>query len=137
MSGSSNIANTSSSTSSTTSTTTSTGSTLDKDAFLKLFIAQLKYQDPMNPQDSSTFMNQMAQFSTMEQLQNLNTSMGNLINMQNVTEAASLVGRTVTVNGTDGKEINGTVEKVLVSADANKIVINGESYDMSSISQVG
>ena len=113
-----------------------TNQEFDKDTFLKLFIEQLRYQDPLSPQDSSAFMNQMAQFSVMEQLQNLNTSIGQLINMQNVTEAASLVGRTVTVTGSDGTETSGTVEKVLIQQNGSKIVIDGQSYDMTQITQV-
>ena len=109
----------------------------DKDTFLKLFIEQLRYQDPLSPQDPSTFVNQIAQFSVMEQLQNLNTSIGQLINLQSVTEAASLVGRTVTVTGDDGTETSGTVEKVLMQQNSNKIVIDGISYDITQITQVG
>ena len=131
-----NTTNVNSSTS-TTSSSTKSNQELDKDAFLKLFIEQLKHQDPLSPQDPNDFMNQMAQFTVMEQLQNLNTSIGQLISIQNVTEAASLVGRTVTVTGDDGTEIVGTVEKVLVQQDGNKIVIGGKSYDMAQITQVG
>ena len=122
---------------STTSNATEPNQELDKDAFLKLFIEQMKNQDPLSPQDPNAFMNQMAQFSVMEQLQNLNTSIGQLIELQNVTEAASLVGRTVTVTGDDGTDISGTVEKVLMQQDGSKIVIGGNSYDITLIKQVG
>ena len=132
----SSTTNVSSSTSTTSSTTTSSQD-LDKEAFLRLFVEQLKNQDPLNPTDSSEYMTQLAQFSVMEQLENLNTSIGQLIDLQNITEAASLVGRTVTVTGTDGTETSGTVEKVKIQDDANTIVIDGESYDMSQITQIG
>ncbi|WP_312097885.1 flagellar hook assembly protein FlgD [Niallia sp.] len=61
----------------------STGSSsLGKDDFLKILITQLQNQDPSNPMDDKEFIAQMAQFSSLEQMQNLNTSMTNLISLQ-------------------------------------------------------
>jgi flagellar basal-body rod modification protein FlgD len=57
------------------SSTNTTGSTMDKDAFLKLLVTQLSHQDPLNPVEDKEFIAQMAQFSTLEQVQNLNKTM--------------------------------------------------------------
>lgn len=51
-------------------------SALDKDAFLKLLVTQLKHQDPLNPVEDKEFIAQMAQFTTLEQIQNMNKTMG-------------------------------------------------------------
>ncbi|MDR1704936.1 MAG: hypothetical protein LBS19_09700 [Clostridiales bacterium] len=61
---------------------------LDKDAFIKLLIAQLQYQDPLEPMDDKAFIAQMAQFSALEQMQNMNTSYAK-------SQAYSMIGRTV------------------------------------------
>ncbi|MTI57300.1 flagellar hook capping FlgD N-terminal domain-containing protein [Geosporobacter ferrireducens] len=56
----------------TTNTNTGPKQELDKDAFLQLLVTQLRYQDPLNPMDDKEFVAQMAQFSALEQMQNLN-----------------------------------------------------------------
>ena len=65
-------------------------SELGKDAFLTLLVTQLQHQDPLSPQDNSEFVAQLAQFSSLEAIQNLSSSMGN-------TQALSLVGKNVIV----------------------------------------
>lgn len=70
-------------------------SELDKNAFLKLLTAQLRYQDPANPMSSDQFMGQMAQFSSLEQMTNISgTSEQTLWNSQ-VTQAVQTIGKTV------------------------------------------
>lgn len=78
------------------------GSTLDKNAFMLLLVTQFKYQDPLNPMDDKEFVAQMAQFSSLEQLMNLNTSMTSLTdatNNQQMINATSYIGKEVTVSG--------------------------------------
>ncbi len=58
----------------------SSASTQDHDMFLQLLVAQLKYQDPMNPTDSTEFMSQNAQFTSLEKMQNVADSMAELLN---------------------------------------------------------
>ena len=78
------------------------GDTMDKDAFLSLMIAQLQNQDPMNPMDGTEYAAQLAQFTSLEQLTNLNTSMNKSIDANyyltqsiNNTLTATLIGNDV------------------------------------------
>lgn len=75
---------------------------LDKNAFLKLLVAQMKNQDPLKPMDNTEFVAQLAQFSNLEQVMGINSRLDTLTvqgqGLQN-TEIANLVGKTVTVNG--------------------------------------
>ena len=80
-----------------------TGSELDKNAFLKLLIAQLRNQDPLKPMEDKEFIAQLAQFSSLEQMQLMNNTlapfiemMGPFVRNQTGFAAASWVGRTIT-----------------------------------------
>lgn len=81
-------------------------SELGKDDFLKLMISQLKYQDPLNPMDGTQYSAQLAQFSSLEQLSNINTSLNSSINANyllaqsvNNTMAVSLIGKEIKLSG--------------------------------------
>ena len=77
-----------------------TSDKLGRDEFLNLMVAQLKHQDPMNPSDSQNFLAQLAQFSTLEGIQNLNTSVDAMAGQLKATttmQATSLVGHAVLV----------------------------------------
>ncbi len=76
--------------------------TSDKDMFLKLLVAQLSHQDPLNPQDDKEFVAQLAQFTSVEELQNINTgitSLNGAYNQQQVATAASFLGTTISAKG--------------------------------------
>ena len=99
-----NIASAASSSTSSTSTTsnTSTTATLGQDDFMKMLIAQLQNQDPMNPMDSKDFTAQLAQFSSLQQLTNLNATMSSLPTyLQSFSNAqmANLIGDSAVANG--------------------------------------
>ena len=95
------------------------GSNLDKDSFMLLLVTQFKYQDPLNPMEDKEFIAQMAQFSSLEQLMNLNTSMQGLTdatNTQQMVNATSYIGKQVTVTGNSiGKTTNETTKEISVT----------------------
>jgi len=68
---------------------TGDNSSLGKDAFLNILITQLQHQDPTQPMDDKQFISQMAQFSSLEQMQNMTTAMQNLLTSQNETQLMS------------------------------------------------
>ena len=106
-------------------------SAMGKDQFLKLFVAQLQHQDPMNPMQDSDFMGQMASFSTLEQVSNLASENANAAN------AIGLLGRTVTYTDKDGADHTGAVEKVSTKDGKPSLTVGGtDGVDPSSISQV-
>ncbi|GAA1648039.1 flagellar hook capping FlgD N-terminal domain-containing protein [Georgenia ruanii] len=92
--------------------------TLDKDAFLQLLVASLKYQDPSAPMNTSELMAQTTQLSTMEQLVSLTTMAQQSFALQQRSSAAALVGQYVSYVDDKGKTVEGLVKSVdLTSAD--------------------
>ena len=108
---------------------------VSQSTFLTLLITQLKNQDPMNPQDSSQFVAQLAQFSSLEQMTNLNT------NMETVLEnsAVSMIGQTVTVADTNSTSgfVTGKVSGIVYYANGPAVQVNGVNYPLSAVQNVG
>lgn len=100
-------------------------SKMGKDEFLKILVTQLQYQDPMNPMEDTEFIAQMAQFSSLEQMQNLNESVL-------MSRAVNLIGKNVIMKGGNsdtGENLlaEGIVEGVYNSNGTPYLKI-GESY---------
>jgi flagellar basal-body rod modification protein FlgD len=91
----------------------------DKDMFMKLLVAQLKYQDPNSPTDSNAYMTQMATFSQVEKLGQLVEAQKTAQSWQERLSAESMVGRQVTGVGADGVNHTGVVLGVSFSADSS------------------
>lgn len=105
---------------STSSSTQKKTSALGKDDFLKLLAVQMQNQDPMNPMDNTQTIAQLAQFSALEQMNNiaasintLNTNMVDYMQQSSLTQGAAMIGKLVSGVDTDGTTtIQGTVEAV-------------------------
>ena len=95
------------------------GSNMDKDSFMLLLVTRFKYQDPLNPMEDKEFIAQLAQFSSLEQLMNLNTSMEGLTdatNNQQMINATSYIGKNVSVSGNAiGKNTDEKTKEVTIS----------------------
>ena len=109
--------------------TTTSKKTLGQEDFLKLLSTQLQNQDPMKPMDDTQFIAQMAQFSS---LQSMTQMQGN----EQQIQAASYIGRNVTVNDVNGKSFTGLVTAVDNSGSSPAIVINNVSYALSTVKRI-
>ena len=102
---------------------------LGRDAFLKLLVTQLQHQDPLNPTDSTEFTAQLAQFSSLEQLGNINDSLGDLQSSQtalNNSQAVNFIGKTVKSSGNSIHVTDGVSDGIQfeLGADAKAIFMN-------------
>ena len=109
------------------------GSELGKEDFLMLLVTQMQDQDPLEPTDNTEYVTQLAQFSELEAMQNLNETTNN-------STAYNLVGKEVLITHTtsvgDVTEIQGTVDYVTLQNGEAYVSVNGETYPYTEVTQV-
>ncbi|MCH5254797.1 MAG: flagellar hook capping protein [Lachnospiraceae bacterium] len=108
-------------------------STVSKDQFLQLLVAQMKYQDPLEPTSNTEYISQYATFSELEQMQNMSASL-------EMARASQLVGQTVLLDVTDSSgrttTVQGNVDYVVYENGKTYLSVNGELYSMDDLNTV-
>ena len=109
------------------------GGGLDKEAFLQLLVAQMKYQDPLQPTSNTEYISQLATFSSLEEMQNLNGTM-------TTQHATNLVGKTVIMNVTSStgatNVIQGKVDFVVKQNNKVYLSIDDQLYNIDDLDKV-
>ena len=117
--------------------TTKPNGVLDKDSFLKLLVAQLKYQDPMAPSDPAAMMQQSSQMAMVERLEELQKSTAQLLTSEKASGAAALIGRQVTwTDPTTKAERTGVVGSVRLGTAGPQLVIGDTEVAYDSVTSV-
>ena len=111
---------------------------IGKEGFLKLLITQLQNQDPLEPMSNEDFAAQLAQFSSLEQMQNLNESFGQLMDLTKISGSANLIGKNVQYfDEGSGLNLGGTVDKVLIKPDGLYFSIDGKQINSDLVKEIG
>ena len=118
------------------SSTTESAGQADKQMFLELMVAQLRYQDPLNPTDSGEFLAQSAQFTALEKMQDVAESTGALLGAQVAFGASGLVGRHITWTGEDGVTSSGTVDGVSFGAGGPVLQVGDTDVPIAQLTSV-
>ena len=110
----------------------------DKETFLRLLVAQMRYQDPSKPADSTQLMAQTATFSQVEKLQELATQNAALLSSHRTLTAGAMVGQTVSYTAADGTTATGRVSSVRIATEAAeaRAVVDGVDVPMGRITTV-
>ena len=108
---------------------TNPSSELNQTDFLKLLVAQIQYQDPMNPQSDTQMAAQMAQFTSLQQATQSTSSLA-------VLQANSLVGSTVTLQVDSTHTASGVVTGVTLSNGTPQITVGGTSYSLGQVTSI-
>ncbi|MCP4138155.1 MAG: flagellar hook assembly protein FlgD [bacterium] len=111
--------------------------TLGKDSFLKLLVTELQHQDPTKPMEDKQFIAQMAQFSSLEQMKNLNNEVRTLIKSSRSSEAYGLLGKNVeSYNPLTQQKISGQVSSIEYNNDQVSLKVNNQYIDIANVQAV-
>jgi flagellar basal-body rod modification protein FlgD len=124
-----------------TGTTSSTQDVTGTDTFLKLLVAQMHNQDPMQPMDSTSFVTELAQFNQVEQTLSLNQTVTSELSAQRASEGIGLLGHIVTyvvpsVDGTSSTTAQGTVSGVNVAGGGVQLTVGGATVSLNNVTAV-
>lgn len=115
------------------------GNRMGMEDFMKILLTQLTYQDPLKPMDNQEFMAQMAQFTSLEQTQQLNEKLTQLVSNQAALQSVGLIGRTVDLTVSEGSTLTGTVTALSLSGESPALSItttSGATLSGISLSQI-
>lgn len=109
------------------------GGELGKDAFLKLLLAQLRNQDPLRPMEDREFIAQLAQFNSLEQMQQVNDRLQDMLAIQSLSQASSLIGQQVLtkVLDADGQVVSGAVQAITMLDGAPQLLVGPQQVPVS------
>ena len=110
--------------------------TAGRDEFLQLLVTQLRHQDPLDPLKQHDFLAQLAQFSTLEGIEELNANFSDMLRLQELTQGASLLGNRVHYATDSGVTVEGTVESVRVENDSLIVGVDGQDVPIHQIHQL-
>jgi flagellar basal-body rod modification protein FlgD len=108
----------------------SAGQTLNQADFLQLLVTQMSSQDPLDPQSDTEFAAQLAQFSALQQTQDMSQNLSAL-------QATSMMGQSVTAAPSDGSApVTGLVSSVTISAGTPTLIVNGQPFNLNQVTTV-
>jgi flagellar basal-body rod modification protein FlgD len=109
---------------------------LSSQAFLQLLVAQLQYQDPSSPVDTSSFMNETATLTQVQTMEHNAQASTEMLAAQRAQTASSLVGHTVSYTAPDGSTKTGYVSAATISSANPTLQVGDSQVDLSQIQQV-
>jgi flagellar basal-body rod modification protein FlgD len=110
--------------------------TLGQDAFLKLLVAQMKYQDPSNPTDPTQFLTQTAQFTVVEKLAALSELNQKVLDASTAQSAASMLGKNVTWKDLSGGSHTGVVTATTFGSQTPTLTVDGKNVSLDDVTGI-
>ena len=120
----------------TTAAATKKNDLLDPQAFLQLLVAQLQYQDPSNPADTSTFLNQTAMLSQVQTMNGMSDTLASLTATQQGQAATGLIGKQITYLDLAGAKQTGVVDSAAIEGSTATLKIGNVSVGLDKVLSV-
>jgi flagellar basal-body rod modification protein FlgD len=121
---------------STASAASKANNALDSDQFMQILLSQLTHQNPLEPMDNAEMMTQFSQLNSLQELREIHTSMDKVSASNQVIYLASLIGKTVKVNRTDGNVLEGVVEEVFPEKDNPQLRVGDQKVPLEDVIEV-
>ena len=125
---------------STSTTGSSSNSLINANTFLQLLVDEMQNQNPLQPMNNSEIMSQMSELANVQaisqmtqNIQNMQTTMSAMGNMVQGLFSHQLLGASVTVRDSSGNQVSGTVSSISFTNDTPSLVINNQTYPLSSL----
>jgi flagellar basal-body rod modification protein FlgD len=111
---------------------------LNLDSFIKLLVAQLQNQDPMQPVSNTEILQQVSQIQSIQSTGKLTSTLQSVLLGQNVSTGSSLLGRTVTGlrDGDHPQTVTGTVDKVTIADGVAKLQVGNDTVSLNNVSAI-
>jgi flagellar basal-body rod modification protein FlgD len=109
---------------------------MDLGQFIKLLVAEMQNQDPMNPMDNSQILQQISQIKSIASNDKMNTTLTSMQLQQNITSAGVLMNQTIKGLNTDGDMITGVVDKVSVVGTKVQLKVGNNTVDLKNVSEI-
>lgn len=120
----------------TTQTAGAVTNAMNADEFMQILLAQMTHQNPLEPMDNAEMTTQFSQLNSLQELREIHTSMDALAASNQVIYLSSLIGKTVKVNRTDGKPLEGVVEEVFTEKDNPQLLVGTEKVSLEDVIDV-
>lgn len=109
---------------------------LGQDTFMKLLLTQLKYQDPLSPMEDREFITQMAQFSTLSEMQKLNKSVTEMVAAQTLANATVLIGKTISGLSSSGDTVTGVAQAAIMREGKVYLRVGSSELEVATVREV-
>jgi len=111
-------------------------SQVSQNQFLQLMVAQLQAQDPLDPTDNGQMLAQLAQFSTLSGMEQLNASFSDMLSLQEITQGSALIGKNISYTNSSGSAVSGAVSSVGITNGQIALQVGSDSVSLSQVTGV-
>jgi flagellar basal-body rod modification protein FlgD len=108
-------------------------SQLGRDQFMRLLVTQMRNQNPLDPIQDAEFIAQLAQFSSLEGIEKLNTSFGDMLALQQITQGSNLIGKSVVYESSEATLGRGIVDGITVRDGGVNLVVGGDLVPLNLV----